>query len=70
MVMYEVELNAAYSYDRLLFHSSGNGSAGQHTVTLRSPDIRINELYDCSITIEGVPNSQSMIKELSMLLLD
>ena len=56
VVMYEAEFNATYSYDRLLFHSSGNGSAGQHTVTLRSPDIRINELYDYTIRIEGVPN--------------
>ena len=65
MVNYEVELNATYSDDRLLFEN--HGQVEKHTVTLRSPNIRMNELYDWSVRIEGMSNSQSMRMELSML---
>ena len=65
MVNYEVELNATYSDDRLLFISTGD--VGKHTVTLRSPNIRMNELYNCSVGIEGLSNSQSMRMDLSKL---
>ena len=66
VVNYEVELNATYSDDKLLLKSSGD--IGKHTVTLRSPNIRMDELYNCSVGIEGLSNSQSMKMELSMLL--
>ena len=65
VVNYEVELNATYSDDRVLFISSGD--VGKHTVILRTPDIRMDELYDCSVRIEGLSNSQSMRMTLSML---
>ena len=70
MVKYAVECNATYSQDPpLLFRSSG--SARQHTLNLNSNDngLRINELYNCLVRIEGLPNSESERMELSMLLI-
>ena len=71
MVKYAVECNAAYSQDPpLLFRSSG--IARQHTLSLNSNDnnLRINELYNCLVRIEGLPNSESERIELSMLCID
>ena len=65
VVNYEGELIATHSDDRLLFISRGD--VRKHTVTLRSPDIRMNELYECYVRIEGLPNSQSMRMNLSKL---
>ena len=68
VVKYEVELNATYSQDRLLFISSGNARQKQ-TLNLNSNDnhLKVNELYNCLVRIEGLPNSESKRMELSML---
>ena len=69
MVQYAVECNATYSQDSpLLFRSSGSGR--QHILSLNSNDngLRINELYNCSVRIEGLPNSESERMELSNML--
>ena len=65
VVNYEVELIATHSDARLLFISSGD--VRNHTVTLRSPDIKMNELYECYVRIERVSKSQSMRMNLSRL---
>ena len=65
MVQYAVECDATYSQDSpLLFRSSGS------TLSLNSNDnnLRINELYNYSVRIEGLPNSESKRMELSNML--
>ena len=64
MVKYAVECNATYSQDPPLFRSIGS------TLSLNSNDndLRINELYNCSVRIEGLPNSESERMELSNML--
>ena len=67
MVKYAVECDATYSQDPpLLFRSSDS------TLSLNSNDndLRINELYKCSVRIEKLPNSESERIELSMLFID
>ena len=65
VVNYEVELIAAQSDERFVFINRRD--VKNSTVTLKSPDIKMNEIYECYVRIEGVSNSESMRMNLSKL---